>query len=274
MNPKRVASVLALSLCVLNLQACSDTTLLRYSQNLSDTAKGSGDKAQTFYDGLQDAHSQMHIDELKLQPEAATPLDPAVPGPNCPFTKSDVANRVQAARFVETYSIKLNELAHSKNPDEMQAAITDANSQLKGFSITGFNPLATLRSASTPITTSLKIIGRRGFAVWSDRWIKLALSQSNISFIDQSNLLKLELNADAESATTRASALQGLAERVYRKKITAHASNEDTKASLDEVQRLSNFRQSVAKDNPSRTYDDLLEIHKNLMTRVPEDFKK
>ncbi|MBX3076090.1 hypothetical protein KF728_21260 [Candidatus Obscuribacterales bacterium] len=265
---------LALSICALNLQSCGDTTFLRYSQNLAEKAKGTSEKVQTFYGGLRKAHSQMRIDELKLQADAATPLDSAAPGPNCPFTSDDVANRVRSAQFIETYSVKMNELVHSRNPNEMQAAISDVSGQLVGFNIKNFNPLAALQSAGTPLTTGLKIAGRRGFAVWANRWLKQALVKSDSVFVEQSKLLKLELAADANEAITRATTLQGRAERVYRKKVAAHASEEEKQAALDEAQRISTFRDSVAKDNPSQTYDDLLDIHAQLMSQVPDKFKK
>jgi len=129
-----------LATCVVGLQGCGDTTFLRYSQNLADKAKGSSVNVEKFYGGLQNAHSQMRMDELKLQPDVATPLDPVAPGPICPFTSDDVANRVRTAKFIETYSAKMNDLVHSKNPNEMQAAISDVSGQLTGFNIKNFNP--------------------------------------------------------------------------------------------------------------------------------------
>jgi hypothetical protein len=191
----------ALAACLLSLQGCGDTTFLRYSQNLADKAKGSSGSVEKFYGGLQTTHSHMRMDELKLQTDAATPLDPADPGPVCPFTSEDVANRGRSAKFIETYSVKLNDLVRSKNPNEMQAAISDVNSQLTGFNIKNFNPLAPLQSASTPITTGLKIAGRRGFAVWADRWLKQALAKSDVVYVEQVKQLKLE-------AVTRATTLQ------------------------------------------------------------------
>jgi hypothetical protein len=264
----------ALATCLLSLQGCGDTTFLRYSQNLADKAKGSSGTVEKFYGGLQAVHSHMRMDELKLQADAATPLDSAAPGPLCPFTPEDVANRVRSAKFIEAYSVQLNDLVRSKNPNEMQAAISDVNSQLTGFNIKNFNPLAALQSASTPITTGLKIAGRRGFAVWADRWLKQALAKSDGVYVEQAKQLKLELSADAHEAITRATTLQGRAERVYRKKVAAHAAQDEIKSAFDEAQQISSFRQGVAKDDPSQTYEDLLDIHTQLMTQVPDKFKK
>jgi len=264
----------ALATCLLSLQGCGDTTFLRYSQNLADKAKGSSGTVEKFYGGLQTAHSNMRMDELKLEADAATPLDPATPGPLCPFTSEDVATRVRSAKFIEAYSVKLNDLVRSKNPNEMQAAISDVNNQLTGFNIKNFNPLAALQSASTPITAGLKIAGRRGFAVWADRWLKQALSKSDGVYVGQAKQLKLELSADAHEAITRATTLQGRAERVYRKRVAAHAAQDEIKSAFDETQRISSFRQGVAKDDPSHIYEDLLDTHTQLMTQVPEKFKK
>lgn len=274
MPGRHLKRTIAVSMCVVSLHGCGDTTFLRYSQNLSDKAQGSSAKVQKFYSALQSEHSQMRLDEVKMQAEAATPLDPATPGPICPFTTDDVDSRVKSARFIELYSIKFNELVRKRNANEMQQAISDVSGQLAGFNIKNFNPLATLQSASTPITTGLKIAGRRGFSLWADRWLKQALSQSDAVFVEQATQLKLELNADADQAKTRATGLQNLAERVYRKKVAAHAAPGEIKEASDELQRISNFRQKVATDPPTLTYEEILECHRLLMTQVPDKFKK
>jgi hypothetical protein len=260
--------ILAVMICLLSLQACGDTTLHRNIQSLAEMAKGSSAKVEKFYDGLQSAHSKMRTDELKLQAEAATSLDPAVPGPICPFTADDAATRIRAAKFVEIYSVKLNDIICSKNPNEMQSAISDVSSQLAGFNIKNFDPVAAFQAASSPITTGLKIVSRR------DQWLKQALSKSDDVYVEQTKQLKLELNADADEAVTRATALQGRAERIYKKRVANHAAQEEQKSALDDVNRISSFRQGLVKDNPSETYSELLDIHNQIMTSVQTDAKK
>lgn len=266
--------LLAIMICLLSLQACGDTTLRRNIQSLAEKAKGSSVKVEKFYDGLQSAHSKMRTDELKLQAEAATPLDPAAPGPICPFTADDAATRIRAAKFVEIYSVKLNDIICSKNPNEMQSAISDVSSQLAGFNIKNFDPVAAFQAASSPITTGLKIVSRRGFAMWADQWLKQALSKSDDVYVEQTKQLKLELNADADEAVTRATALQGRAERIYQKRVANHAAQEEQKSALDDVNRISSFRQGLVKDNPSETYSELLDIHNQIMTSVKTDARK
>lgn len=251
------------------LSGCGDKTLLRLSQDLSNKAVGSSTKVQKFYANLRADNARMRTEEVRLQPEAATALDPATPGPVSPISDEDMNTRIQTSRFIETYCVKLNALVRSKNPQEMEQAIADANSELKGFNIKNFNPLDTLRSAGSPFMTTLRIIGKRGFAVWADNWLKKALASSATVFEDQSKLLKQELNADAQAAQTRATKLQGLAERTYRKSVAEHASDKKIKECQTDMSTLSALRQTVGSDNPSSTYDDLSDVHRQLMNEIP-----
>ncbi len=260
-------------LLLVSLQSCGNKTLIRHSKELSNKAAGSSERVRAFYSKLESSHAQMRIEELKLQPLAETPIDSAAPGPNCPFTEEHSAKLITSARFIETLAASLNGLIGSNSEGELKKAIADVNGQLKGFDIRTFSPLAALQSASTPITTTLKIVGRRGFAMWAGRWYKQALCDTNDVFVEQCKLLQFELNADADEAERRATSLQGLAERVYRKKVSTGESDSQLKLWLDEVQRYSKLRQSVTADNPSETYSELLDIHHNLMNEVPENLK-
>lgn len=259
---------------VVLLGGCGDTALLRSSEELAAKAKGSGDRVEAFYNNLQKAHADMRNEEVRLQSEAATDLDPATPGPNNPLKSDDVKVRVKSARVLEVYCVQLSGLAHSKSANEMEEAIKEANSQLSGFGTKNFSVLDTLKSASTPVTSSLRILGRRAFAVWAGKWLKQNLAKSDSFVVRTGEVLRDETKLDSQEASKRAVRLQGLAERVYRKKVESKASKEEQNEYLEAARRYAQMSQAFKQDSPSSIYEDLLEIHRRLMKQVPDKLKE
>lgn len=267
---KLTAKILALTfISATVLQGCGDTTMLRLIGELSSKASGSTQRVAAFYKNLNGLHGQMRTEELQIQDAAATELDPATPGPISTVTDAEIKHRVQSARFLETYCLKVDSLANAKNTNEMNNAISDIN---KDYSLVdglkNFNLIEGLKAGATPVTTSLKIIGRRSFSIWVNKKLKEALNQSEKVFQEQAKTLKEETNADIEEAKTRATKLLGLAERAYRKLKTNHASDKDISDCSKSIERATALRQSATSDNPSELYGGLLDCHQQLMNHI------